>query len=76
ITPFKNVELARSAVQSAVVVEIDTDSHSHLSEVTWREIDRQRLAAEMEDDVEVRAAADRLNISFEPVATRLQNASA
>lgn len=76
ITPFKNVELARSAVQSAVVVEIDTDSHSHLSEVTWQEIDRQRLAAEMEDDVEVRAAADRLNISFEPVATRLQNASA
>lgn len=66
ITPFKNVELARSAVNSALVVEIDGDSESHLSEVTWEEIDRQRIA---DGDDLLRAEADRLQVSYAPAAT-------
>lgn len=65
ITPFKNVELARTAVRSALVVEIDGQSDSHLSEVTWEEIDRQRLAAD--PDGPIAAEAKRLNVSFEVV---------
>lgn len=64
ITPFKNVELARSAVRSAVVVEKDSENDSFLSEVTWEEIDRQRLAAAAEDDP-LLTEARRLNVSYE-----------
>lgn len=46
ITPFKNVELARTAVNSAIVVEIDADNNSSLYEVTWEEIDQQRRSYE------------------------------
>lgn len=64
ITPFKNVELARRAVKSALVVEKDAQNESHLCEVTWEEINQQRLEAEREDE-RLREAADRLKVSFE-----------
>lgn len=68
ITPYKNVELARVAVRSALVVDKDGDDESRLSEMSWQEIDRQRLLAEKEDGP-MRAAASLLNVRFEATST-------
>jgi hypothetical protein len=44
ITPYKNLNLARESARSLLIAERDAATHeSRLCEVTWEEIDRQRL---------------------------------
>lgn len=62
ITPFKNVQLVRHVVQSAVVVTADAQSNSQLRDVTWEEIDQQ-LAAQ---NPSLAAQATRLGIRIAP----------
>ncbi len=44
ITPFKNVQLVRDVVKRAVIVSVDGDFNSRLTEATWEEVDRQLIA--------------------------------
>lgn len=42
ITPYKNLNLARESARSLIIAERDIQSHeSHLSEVTWQQLDEQ-----------------------------------
>lgn len=61
ITPFKNVQLVRHVVNSAVIVSVDGEMNSDLSEATWEEIDRQR----MRNDENLKAQARRLGVEVE-----------
>jgi uncharacterized protein YPO0396 len=63
ITPFKNVQLVRHVVSSAVVVSADADMNSSLVEVTWEEIDRQMALRERS----LAAQAERLGVTLEEV---------
>ncbi|TXH60556.1 MAG: hypothetical protein E6Q89_00700 [Bacteroidia bacterium] len=42
ITPYKNLNLARESARSLIIAERDIQTHeSHLSEVTWQQLDAQ-----------------------------------
>lgn len=65
ITPFKNVQLVRNHVKSAIIVSADSEMNSEISEATWEEIDRQLLRT----NKDLQAQAIRLGLTFEEVAS-------
>ena len=66
ITPFKNIELARHAVSSAIIVEQDSLGESHLAPISWEEIDRRTL--DSGSDSEAVREAHRLGVQVETVS--------
>ena len=65
ITPFKNVQLVRNHVKSAIIVSADSEMNSEISEATWEEIDRQLLRT----NKELQAQAIRLGLTVEEVTS-------
>lgn len=64
ITPYKNLNLAREAARSLLIVERDPDQHeSRLCEITWEELDRRHNAQMLEElapDIMADIEVDRL----------------